>query len=138
MIKQFFKRLLSKLGVVNFSLKISEFVVRNYSFTVEIPFPNWTNKIIAELEKIAEDGQLTNQESAEFVAFIKTLVPHNVYANFTLRVAEAILSDIEYTQSIPYEGWTNDIIDELQEASEDGKIDNDEVADFIKFIREAR
>lgn len=138
MIKQFLKNLLSKIGVVNFSLKVAELIVRNYSFVVEIPFEEWTNKVIDELKAIAEDGKITNDESAEFIAFIRPLIPRNMYANWSLRIAEAILKDINYTQDIPYDGWTNDIINELGQASEDGEISNSEVADFIKFIREAR
>lgn len=138
MIKQFLKSLLSKIGIVNFSLKVAELIVRNYSFVVEIPYEEWTNKVIDKLKGIAEDGKITNGESAEFISFIRTLVPKNIYANFSLRIAEAILKDISYKQNIPYEGWTNDIINELEKASEDGEISNSEVADFIKFVREAR
>lgn len=138
MFKQLFKRLLSKIGVVNLSLKIAEMAVRNYSFVVNIPYKEWTNKMVDKLNKVSDDGKITNDESADFVALIKTMIPSNMYANFSLRVAELVLRDIEYTQSIPYDGWTNDIIDELQQASKDGEISNSEVADFIKFVREAR
>lgn len=138
MIKQFFKRLLSKLGIVNFSLKLAEFIVRNYSFVIDIPYKEWVNKYIEKLNKIADDGKITNDESAEFVALINTMIPHNIYANYALRIAESVLKDIEYTQSIPYEGWATDIGTELEQASQDGEISNNEVADFIKFVREAR
>ena len=138
MIKWFLKSILLKLGVVSLALKVAELVVRNFSFVMNIPFDEWTNKIIDKLETVAEDGKITNDESSEFIAFTRTLIPHNIYANYSLRVAEAILGGIEYTCTIPYAGWTKDIINGLQEASEDGEIGNNEVADFIKFVRENR
>jgi len=138
MIKRFLKGMLSKLGITNLALKAAELVVRNYSFVIEIPFNEWTNKIIGKLEDIAENGKITNNESAEFLAFIKTLIPRNIYANLSLRIAETILEDIDYTKDIPYVEWTNDIINELRQASEDDEISNKEVADFIKFVRENR
>lgn len=129
---------LSKLGFANLGLRIAETVLRYYTFKQPIPYSGWTNEILAELNKIADDGQFDNDEAAEFVKYIRTVTPENFYLNLSLKVSETIFRNVNYSTSIPYPGWTDDIINQFEKISEDGVIDNNESANFVKFIRENR
>jgi len=138
MFKAILNNLLARIGLANLGLRIGETILRNYSFSEVIPYQGWTNNIIDQLKKISDDGKFTNSEAAEFIAYIRTLIPQNIYADLALRVSETILRNVQYSFAIPYPGWTNDIVNEFQKVAEDGEVTNVELADFVRFIRENR
>lgn len=129
---------LSKFGFANLGLRIAETILRGYTFKQPIPYSGWTNEVLAKLNKMADDKQFDNDETAEFVKYIRTVTPKNFYLNISLRVSETIFKNVEYSTNIPYSGWTDDIIDQFEKISEDGVINNKEAANFVKFIRENR
>ena len=58
--------------------------------------------------------------------------------NLGLRIAEFILNNLEISWTVPYSGYTNDLIAQMQKIAEDGKISSTELAQVIKFFRTGR
>lgn len=137
-IKKYLARLAIQLGILNFSLKVAEMAARNFTFTIEIPFPKWTEEISSILEQANNDGKLDNTELEEIVTWVKTITPDSYWINKPLSLAGILLRNVQFTIPLPYKKWTEDMVDKLHKALDDGEIDNIEVADLIKFIRENR
>lgn len=136
LIKKYLANLAMKLGILNFSLKVAEMAARNFSFAVDIPFSKWTEEISSILEKANDDGKIDNTELEEIVTWIKTVTPENIWIDKSLSLTGIFLRNIKFTTPLPYKKWTEDMVDKLHKISEDGEINNTEVADLIKFIRE--
>jgi len=58
--------------------------------------------------------------------------------NLGLRIAEFILNNLNMSWKIPYSGYTNDLIEQIQKVAEDGKISSTELAQVIKYFRAGR
>lgn len=53
----------------------------------------------------------------------------------SLRVAEFMLRQLELEWEIPYPDYTNEVIEQLREAADDGVVTSNEIADVIKYFR---
>lgn len=135
-IKKYLTRLAIQLGILNFSLKVAEMAARNFSFTIEVPFPKWTEEISSILERANDDGKIDNMELEEIVTWIKNVTPESFWIEKPLNIAGILLRNTKFAIPLPYKKWTEDMVDELHKILEGGEIDNIEVADLIKFIRE--
>jgi len=138
MFKNILNYLLAKLGTANLGLRAAETILKNYTFERKIPFEEWTQRIVEQLEKISKDGEFTNNEAAEFIEYISTVTPKNMYLSISLKIAQTVLRNVDYSASIPYSGWANDMAKQFREIADDGKVTNVELANLVKFIRENR
>jgi len=136
LVKKYLANLAIRFGILNFSLKVAEMAARNFSFRVEVPFKEWTKEIFSILDRANDDGRLDNTEFEEIVTWINAVTPDNKWLNSSLSLAATLLRNAEFSILLPYGKWTADMVDELHIILEDGEINNIEVANLIKFVRE--
>lgn len=55
--------------------------------------------------------------------------------NLGLRIAEFILNNLEISWKVPYSGYVNDLIKQVEQIAEDGTITSNELASIIKHFR---
>ena len=64
--------LFNKVGGINLGLRIAEFILNNLEISWKVPYSGYTNDLIAQMQKIAEDGKISSTELAQVIKFFRT------------------------------------------------------------------
>jgi len=71
MLKKILALILNKIGIMNLSLRVAEFILVQLDLQWKVPYPGYTKDVIKQVQKISEDGIITGTEIADVIKYFR-------------------------------------------------------------------